>query len=145
MTLVDEGLHRYLYQTGRAFEHRPVSFCPVSLREEGDTGSGTRVSAVFVHLGEPQATVVERIGQVVSAMDAAKREMRAMSKDAAMAYAVTALIARLAVLQVTDKGHHVDLRLCREDAVVLRRLSSAGCGGAVIVGLDAAPPRRLVG
>ena len=101
VTLVDEGLHRYLHQTGRAFEHRLVSFCPVSLREEGDTGSGTRVSAVFVHLGEPQATVVERIGQVVSAMDAAKREMRAMSKDAAMAYAVTVL----GVAELTTAAH----------------------------------------
>jgi diacylglycerol O-acyltransferase len=104
VTLVDEGLHRYLRRTDRAFEHRLVAFCPVSLRDEGDTGSGTQVSAVFVHLGAPQANVIERIGQVVAAMDAAKREMRAMSKDAAMAYAVTVLgLAELASAAHVDR------------------------------------------
>lgn len=91
VTLVDEGVHRYLHGTGRGFARRLVAFCPVSLRDAGDDGSGTRVSAVFVHLGAHDATVVERIVQVVSAMSAAKQEMRSMSKDAAMVYAVALL------------------------------------------------------
>lgn len=101
VTLVDEGVHRYLRETERAFEHRLVAFCPVSLRDEGDTGSGTRASAVFVHLGEHDARVVERINQVVSAMDTAKHEIRSMSKDAAMAYAV----AVLGVAELTAATH----------------------------------------
>ena len=36
VTLVDEGVHRYLRHSGRAFSHRLVAFCPVSLREAGD-------------------------------------------------------------------------------------------------------------
>jgi WS/DGAT/MGAT family acyltransferase len=91
VTLVDEGLHRYLRQTGRAFPHRIVAMCPMSLRDEGDTAAGTRASAMFVHLGEHEATAVERIGQVVAAMGTAKEELRSMSKDAAMVYAVAAL------------------------------------------------------
>ena len=91
MTLVDEGVHRYLRQTGRAFPHRLVAFCPISLREKDDLEAATKVTAAFVHLGEHDAPVTERIGQVVAAMTAAKTEIRSMSKDAAMVYAVAVL------------------------------------------------------
>jgi WS/DGAT/MGAT family acyltransferase len=91
VAIVDEGLHRYLCQTGRAFPHRVVAMCPMSLRDEGDTAVGTRASAMFVHLGEPTVSVVERVAQVVSAMGTAKEELRAMSKDAATTYAIAAL------------------------------------------------------
>jgi hypothetical protein len=101
---VDEGVHRYLRETERAFAHRLVAFCPVSLREEGDTASGTRASAVFVHLGEHDAPVTERIGQVAAAMDTAKLEIRSMSRDAAMAYAVAVLgVAELTAATRVDR------------------------------------------
>jgi diacylglycerol O-acyltransferase len=101
VTIVDEGVHRYLRQGGRDFPHRLVAFCPVSLRDDGDTASGTKASAMFVHLGEHEATVVERIRQVVAAMGVAKQELRSMSKDAAMVYAV----AVLGVAELTTSTH----------------------------------------
>ncbi len=101
VTVVDEGTHRYLKGTGRSFPQRLVAFCPVSLRGPGDDGSGTKVSAVFVHLGAHDASVVERVNQVMSAMSAAKQEMRSMSKDAAMVYAV----ALLGAAELTDATH----------------------------------------
>jgi WS/DGAT/MGAT family acyltransferase len=91
VTIVDESVHRYLRETGRAFPHRLVAMCPMSLRDEGDTEGATKASAMFVHLGEHDARVVERIGQVVTAMRAAKEELRSMSKDAAMVYAIAVL------------------------------------------------------
>ena len=91
VTVVDEGIHRYLRATGRSFPQRLVAMCPMSLRDEGDTAAGTKASAMFVHLGESEATIRARIGQVVAALGEAKAEMRSMSKDAAMAYAVAAL------------------------------------------------------
>ncbi len=91
MTVVDEGVHRYLRQTGREFPHRLVAMCPMSLREEGDTEAATKASAMFVHLGAHDATVARRIVQVVEAMAKAKQELRAMSKDAAMLYAIVIL------------------------------------------------------
>jgi hypothetical protein len=94
-------MHRYLRKTGRSFPHRLVAFCPVSLRDDGDTDAGTKASAMFVHLGEHEATVVERIKQVVAAMGTAKQEMRSMSKDAAMAYGV----ALLGVAELTTATH----------------------------------------
>jgi diacylglycerol O-acyltransferase len=101
VTAVDEGVHRYLRQTGRTFPHRLVAFCPVSLRDEGDTAAGTKASAMFVHLGEHEATVVERIEQVVAALGAGKQELRSMSKDAAMVYAV----ALLGMAELTTATH----------------------------------------
>jgi diacylglycerol O-acyltransferase / wax synthase len=91
MTLVDEGVHRYLRRTDRAFPHRLVAFCPISLREKDDVEAATKVTAAFVHLGGHDATVTERIGQVVAAMTAAKTEIRSLSKEAAMVYAVAVL------------------------------------------------------
>jgi WS/DGAT/MGAT family acyltransferase len=104
VAIVDEGVHRYLRQTDRAFRHRLVAFCPVSLRGEGDTEAGTKASAMFVHLGEHEATVTERIEQVVAAMGTAKQELRSMSKDAAMTYAVALLgLAELSTATHVDR------------------------------------------
>lgn len=104
VTLVDEGVHRYLRGSGRPFPQRLVAFCPVSLRDDGDTTTGTRASAMFVHLGEPEAPVVDRIGQVVAALGAGKRELRSMSSDAAMVYAVALLgVAELTVATHVDR------------------------------------------
>ena len=46
---------------------------------------------MFVRLGAPEATVAERIGEVVASIARGKDEMKAMSKDAAMLYAIAAL------------------------------------------------------
>ena len=56
---------------------------------------------MFVHLGKPEATAVERIEQVVAAMGAGKQELRSMSKDAAMVYAV----ALLGMAELTTATH----------------------------------------
>ncbi|MBV8180635.1 MAG: DUF1298 domain-containing protein, partial [Mycobacterium sp.] len=87
-TVVDAGLHDYLRETGRAFAHPFIAMCPVSLRAEDDTAIGTRVSAMFVRLGEPAADMPERIHQVVNSIAAAKKELVGMSNQAAMTYAV---------------------------------------------------------
>ena len=104
VTIVDEGLHRYLRETGRACPHRLVAMCPMSLREEGDTAAGTKASAMFVPLGDPSAAVVDRIRQVSAGLSAAKEELRAMSRDAATTYAVAILgLAELTQTRFVDR------------------------------------------
>jgi WS/DGAT/MGAT family acyltransferase len=106
-TIVDAGLHRYLRETGRAFAHRFNAFIPVSLRADGDTAIGTRVSAMFVPLGEPAATAPERLRQVVASIARGKQDLRAMSKDAAMTYAVGIVgLAGLAASTHLDRVGH---------------------------------------
>lgn len=104
VTVVDAGTHRYFRATGRSFPHRLVAMVPMSLRDEGDTEGATKASAMFVHLGEHDAAVVERIDQVVAAMATAKEELRSMTKDAAMVYAVATLgVAELRSAPLVDR------------------------------------------
>jgi diacylglycerol O-acyltransferase / wax synthase len=106
-TIIDAGLHRYLRETGRAFAHRFNAFIPVSLRADGDTAIGTRVSAMFVPLGEPAAPAHERVRQVVASIELGKQELRAMSKDEAMTYAVGIVgLAGLAASTHFDRVAH---------------------------------------
>ena len=88
MALIDAGVHRYLAEQNQTFDHRLVAMCPVSLRDEDDASAGTKVSAVFVRMGEPGADVAERLAQVVSSMNEAKTEVRGMSRETALGYAV---------------------------------------------------------
>lgn len=103
VTVVDAGLHAYLRESGRAFAHPFIAMCPVSLRAEDDTTIGTRVSAMFVRLGEPAASLPERFRQVVESIGAAKKELGSMSNGAAMTYA-----AGLAALAGLAASTHLD-------------------------------------
>ncbi len=59
---------------------------------------------MFVHLGDPGATVVARIAQVIKAMGTAKQELRSMSTDAATTYAVGLLgVAEMTVATHIDR------------------------------------------
>jgi WS/DGAT/MGAT family acyltransferase len=90
-TIVDAGVHRYLDGTGHPFADRLVGMCPISLRDEGDTEAKTKASAIFARLGAPDATVVERMEEIKASIGAGKAQLKAMSKDAAMLYAIAAL------------------------------------------------------
>ena len=102
-TIVDAGLHAYLADTGDGFAHRLIAMIPVSLRTEGDTAVGTRVTALFVRLGEPDAPVAQRVSQVVESVAQAKADLAGWSSDAAMTYG-----AGLLGLAVLGASTHVD-------------------------------------
>lgn len=91
VTVVDAGVTRYLKALGQAPKAPLVAMCPVSLREAGDKEAATKASAAFVPLGMPAATIGQRMDQVMKAAQSAKAELRGMSKDAAMIYAILAL------------------------------------------------------
>lgn len=104
MAVIDAGVHRYLAERDQPFEHRLVAMCPVSLRESGDASGGTKVSAVFVRMGEPDAEIVERLTQVTASMNAAKDEVRGMSRQTALGYAAGMMgLAGLAAVTHADR------------------------------------------
>jgi WS/DGAT/MGAT family acyltransferase len=89
-TIVDAGLTRYLKDRSLLPREPLVAMCPLSLREAGDKEAATKVSALFVPLGQPDAAIGARMDQVMRASQSAKDELRALSKDAAMLYAILA-------------------------------------------------------
>jgi len=104
MAVIDAGVHRYLAGQHQPFAHRLVAMCPVSLREAGDASGGTKVSAVFVRMGRPDAGVAERLVQVAESMHEAKQEVRAMSRETALGYAAGMMgIAGLAAITHADR------------------------------------------
>jgi len=104
MAVIDAGVHRYLAERDQPFAHRLVAMCPVSLREADDASGGTKVSAVFVRMGEPDAEIGERLAQVTASMNAAKDEVRGMSRQTALGYAAGMMgLAGLAAVTHADR------------------------------------------
>jgi WS/DGAT/MGAT family acyltransferase len=104
MTVIDAGVHRYLADSDQPFNHRLVAMCPVSLRERGDGAGGTKVSAVFVKLGRPDAGPLDRLAQIVDSMNSAKQDVGKMSKEAALGYAATLMgMAGLSAITHADR------------------------------------------
>lgn len=90
VTVVDAGVQRYLAGIGQASAKPLVVMCPISLREPGDKEVTTKVTAMFVPLGAPKLAVAERMRSTIAHSAAAKAELRTMSKDTAMLYAIAA-------------------------------------------------------
>ncbi len=90
VTVVDAGLQRYLAGLGQPAARPLVVMCPISLREAGDKEVTTKVTAMFVPLGDASLPVAERMRTTMARSGAAKDELRRMSKDTAMLYAIAA-------------------------------------------------------
>ncbi len=88
VALFDEGVHRYLRDIGKDIRVPLAGMLPVSLRDEGDREATTKASMMFVPLGAPSQKPGERLEQVIRGIRAAKDDMRRMSKDAAVIYAL---------------------------------------------------------
>jgi len=104
MAVIDAGVHRYLSEQNQPFEHRLVAMCPVSLRQKNDASGGTKVSAVFVRMGKPDAGITERLVQVAESMNETKEEVRGMSRETALGYAAGMMaIAGLGAVTHADR------------------------------------------
>ncbi len=90
LAVVDAGVERYL----AALKERPrqplVAMCPVSIREEGDLETTTKVATMFVPLATPRLAVAERMRQIVDNTRAAKDELGRFSNEAKIDYALFA-------------------------------------------------------
>lgn len=94
MAIVDAGLSRYLAAHGAPPREPIVCMCPVSLRDEGDAESRTKVSAVFVPMGRPGESPSRRVSRISRNAAAAKAEMKEISAEAALDLAVALYAAQ---------------------------------------------------
>ena len=103
LAVVDGALHDYLEAQGENTRAPLVALCPMSIREEGDDSATTQATALHVRLGDPGATVRQRLQQIVESSWASKEEARAMSSAALMNLAVI-MIASLEMVDRTGLG-----------------------------------------
>jgi WS/DGAT/MGAT family acyltransferase len=88
LAIIGAALNDYLEQHHERPRFPLVAMCPVSLRPKGDDSAKTQASAVHVKLGEPGATLSERLDQVVASSRAAKEAVSELSAEAMMDYGV---------------------------------------------------------
>ncbi|WP_295007205.1 wax ester/triacylglycerol synthase family O-acyltransferase [uncultured Dechloromonas sp.] len=89
LAVVDGGSRRYLKALGETPSRPLVGLIPVSLRDPDDKEAGTKISVILCPLGQSDATMAERLPQIIANMDSAKREIRKLSKAAAASYSTT--------------------------------------------------------
>jgi len=90
LAVVDAGVERVLAARGERPREPLVAMCPVSVRPPGDVEPTTKATSLFVPLAQPRAGAVARLGQIVANTRAAKGEFEALSREAALDYAMLA-------------------------------------------------------
>jgi len=90
LAVVDAGVERVLAARGERPREPLVAMCPVSVRPPGDVEPTTKATSLFVPLARPRAGAAARLGQIVANTRAAKGEFEALSREAALDYAMLA-------------------------------------------------------
>jgi WS/DGAT/MGAT family acyltransferase len=83
LAIVDSAVNRYLIERHAGVRRPLVAMVPVSLRTKGDTRATTKASAITSALGDPGSPPPARLRRIIERLEAAKAEIRAMSKAAA--------------------------------------------------------------
>jgi hypothetical protein len=64
--------------------------CPVASRAPGDVEIGNKATTLFVKLGNPRSAVDRRLREVIANTTVAKAELRSMSREASLDFALLA-------------------------------------------------------
>lgn len=88
MALVDDALHHYLVEHRQATDRPLVAFMPMSLREEGTEGGGNQVTAELIAMGEPKASISQRLKQIQASTQRAKEKGRGLARSVREVYAL---------------------------------------------------------
>jgi WS/DGAT/MGAT family acyltransferase len=81
LTITDAALHDYLAKHGDDPGQPLVAMCPMSLRDADDDSANTQVATLLVELGQPGATMRERLQQVAKSASGSKADAKKMSKE----------------------------------------------------------------
>lgn len=112
LAVIGAALHDYLEEHRENTRAPLVAMCPMSVRSQGDDSAKTQVSAVHVRLGEPHATITDRLDQVMESSHASKDEVQGMSSEAMIDYGVIIfglweLLSRTGLDQVITPSYNV--------------------------------------
>jgi WS/DGAT/MGAT family acyltransferase len=103
LTVVDAALHDYLEAHAENTDTPLVALCPMSIRAEGDDSATTQATVVHVRMGQPGATIGERLQQVIASSVAAKEEASTMSREALMDFAMV-MVGALELVERSGLG-----------------------------------------
>ena len=137
LAVVDGGVERYLASLGERPRQPLVAMCPVSMRDEGDLETTTKVATMFVPMARPRSGAARRLQQIIANSGAAKQEFRALSKAAALDYALIAFGAWFA-------SHALGMEAITRPVVNLVISNVGGLPGERYLG-ESATGRRLPG
>lgn len=88
MTLIDHALQRYLREQKKPVKKPLVAFMPMSLRDESGGGEGNQVAVELIAMGQPDASLAQRLQQINAATQSAKAKRRGMQKSARQVYSL---------------------------------------------------------
>jgi WS/DGAT/MGAT family acyltransferase len=115
LCVVDAAMNRYLAELGEPADRPLVAVCPVSLHDENVKAATTRVSAFWAPLGQPGASIGQRMRQVTTNTAAGKQRIRSLPKEAAYAYSVMTFALSEAVALV---GSHAPVPFLAANVLV---------------------------
>ena len=84
LTITDAALHDYLAKHSDEPNQPLVAMCPMSVRDAGDDSANTQVATLLVELGQPQASLKDRLQQVAESARHSKADAKDMSKEGLM-------------------------------------------------------------
>jgi WS/DGAT/MGAT family acyltransferase len=79
LTFIDDALHKYLGEIGHSVNAPLVAAMPLSTRSAGQDTGGNQVSTDLVKMGEPGASISERLRQIHDSTDRVKAKAKKMS------------------------------------------------------------------
>lgn len=100
VTFIDDALHKYLAETGEVVDAPLVAAMPLSTRTAGQEASGNQVTADLVQMGQPGASITQRLQQVHESTIRVKEKAQAMSAPMKQVHAML-LLGLTAVPELT--------------------------------------------
>jgi WS/DGAT/MGAT family acyltransferase len=88
MTAIDDALHHYLKLRQQPTDKPLVVIMPMSLRGEGEAAEGNQATIDLIPMGQPRATLRDRLQQIHDATQRAKEKGRALPRAVRDFYAL---------------------------------------------------------
>lgn len=79
LTFIDDALHKYLGEIGQAVDAPLVAAMPLSTRSAGQDTGGNQVTTDLVQMGQPGASITERLRQIHDSTGRVKAKAQKMS------------------------------------------------------------------
>ena len=86
LAFIDDSLHKYLAEIGASVQAPLVASMPLSTRVKGQEASGNQVTADLVPMGQPGASLTERLEQIHVSTGKVKDRARKMSAPMRQTY-----------------------------------------------------------